>query len=67
MTQKIKITKADIGKLCRFWDGDEDASKQIGLLTEIKIENSIFKYVLANSICFAHACRLTQQDIEELC
>ena len=62
-----EVTEADIGKLCYFWDDNEDYSKQIGLLTEIKTENSIFKYVMSESICFAHCRKLTKQEIEELC
>ena len=63
-----EATEADIGKICYFWDGDgEDYSKQIGLLTVIKEEKCIFRYVLANSVCFAHCRRLTKQEIEELC
>lgn len=67
MVQRIKITKEDLGKLCYFWDGDEDYSEQIGLLTEIKATNCIFKYVMSNSVCFAHCRRLTKQEIKELC
>lgn len=62
-----EATEADIGKLCYFWDDSEDYSKQIGLLTEIRTENTIFKYVMSESICFAHCRRLTKQEIEELC
>lgn len=63
-----EATEADIGKLCYFWDGDnENYSKQIGLLTGIKTEKCIFKYVLAGSVCFAYCRRLTKQEIEELC
>lgn len=61
-----EATEADIGKLCYFCDNSEDYSKQIGLLTEIKTENNIFKYVMSESICFAHCHRLTKQEIEEL-
>lgn len=61
-----EATEADIGELCYFWDGDdEDYSKQIGLLTAIKTENNIFRYVLANSVCFAYCRRLTKQEIDE--
>lgn len=64
MTQVFdeEATEADVGKLCYFWDGDEDYSKQIGLLTMIRTENCIFKYVLANSVCFAHCRKLTKQE-----
>ena len=63
-----EATEADIGKFCYFWDGnDEDYYKQIGLLTKIRTDTSIFKYVLAESVCFAHCRRLTKQEIEELC
>ena len=61
-----EATEQDIGKICYFWDDSEDYSKQIGLLTEIKTANSIFKYVMSESICFAHCCRLTKQEIEKL-
>jgi hypothetical protein len=67
ITRPIKeATEQDINKICYFWDDNEDYSKQIGLLTEIKTENSIFKYVMSESICFAHCRRLTKQEIEEL-
>lgn len=62
---KQEATEADIDKLCYFWDDSEDYSKQIGLLTEIKTENSIFKYVMSESICFAHCRRLTKQEAEK--
>lgn len=63
-----EATEADVGKFCYFWDGDdEDYSKQIGLLTTIKTDTNIFKFVLAESICFAHCRRLTKQEIKELC
>ena len=61
-----EATEADIGKTCLFWDNDEDCSKQIGMLTRIKTEKSIFKYVLAESVCFAHCRRLTKQEVEKL-
>jgi hypothetical protein len=61
-----EATEADIGKLCYFKDGDEDCSKQIGLLTAVRTEKCTFKYVLAGSVCFAHCRRLTKQEIEEL-
>lgn len=63
-----EATEADIGKLCYFWDGnDENYHKQIGLLTKIRTDTSIFKYILAESVCFAHCRRLTKQEIEEIC
>lgn len=61
-----EATEADIDKLCYFWDDDVKYPKQIGLLSEINTNNSIFKYVLANSVCFAHCRRLTKQEIEKL-
>lgn len=61
-----EATEADIGKICYFWDDDVKHPKQIGLLSEIKTNNSIFKYVLADSVCFAHCHRLTKQEIEKL-
>ena len=61
-----EATEADIGKICYFWDDSEDYSKQIGLLTEIKTENTIFKHVMSESVCFAHCRRLTKQEVEKL-
>lgn len=67
ITRPIKeATEQDVGKLCKFWDNDEDASKQIGLLTKIRTDTHVFKYSLADSISFTHCCRLTKQEIEEL-
>lgn len=60
-----EATEADIGKLCYFWDNDEDYSEQIGLLTEIKSTHCMFRYVMSDSVCFAHCRRLTKQEIEE--
>lgn len=61
-----EVTEADVGKICYFWDDDVKYPKQIGLLSEIKTNNSIFKYVLADSVCFAHCRRLTKQEVKEL-
>lgn len=61
-----EATEADIGKICYFWDDSEDYSKQIGLLSEIKTNNHIFKYVLADTVCFAHCRRLIKQEAEKL-
>lgn len=61
-----EATEADVGKICYFWDDDVKYPKQIGLLSEIKTNNSIFKYVLADSVCFAHCRRLTKQEVEKL-
>lgn len=67
ITRPVKeATEQDVGKLCKFWDNDEDASKQIGLLTKIRTDTRVFKYSLADSISFTHCCRLTKQEIEEL-
>lgn len=60
-----RIFESDLGKLCYFWDGDEDYSEQIGILTEIKAAKCVFKYVMSDSVCFAHCRRLTKQEIEE--
>lgn len=61
-----EATNQDIDKLCYFWDDSEDYSKQIGLLSEIKTNNHIFKYVLADTVCFAHCRRLIKQEAEKL-
>ena len=62
-----EATEADIGKLCYFWDyDDEDYSKRIGLLTRI-YNNQEYTYNMSKGENFNHCRRLTKQEIKELC
>ena len=62
-----EATEADVGKLCYFWDyDDEDYSKRIGLLTRI-YNNQEYTYTMSKGESFNHCRRLTKQEIEELC
>lgn len=60
-----EATEADLGKLCKFWDNDEDDEEWIacGILTNI-ING---KYDRDRSALYDHCRRLTKTEIEELC
>lgn len=64
-----EATKEDIGKLCYFWEEDEDGSKDytIGLLMHIDIEDTNNIYHLRCGGWWKHCRLLTKQEIEELC
>ena len=50
-----EATEADIGKLCYFWDyDDEDYSKRIGLLTRI-YNNQEYTYTMSKGESFNHS------------
>ena len=62
ITRPIKeATKADVGKLCMFWDYED--MLHYGVLREIN-EESIYKDGVN---LWKHCRRLTKQEIEELC
>lgn len=60
-----EASETDIGKLCKFWDNDEDDEEWIacGILTNI-ING---KYDRDRSALYDHCRRLTKQEIKELC
>lgn len=66
-----EATEADIGKLCYFWDYDEEQENGTGsfgklcIIDEHKVEGT--KYQGQNIGWFPHCRRLTKQEIEELC
>lgn len=66
-----EATEADIGKLCYFWDYDEQKGSGTGsfgklcIIDEHKVEGT--KYQGQNIGWFPHCRRLTKQEIEELC
>ena len=57
-----EATEADIGKLCKFWDNDEEWIA-CGILTNI-ING---KYDRDRSALYDHCRRLTKTEIEDLC
>jgi hypothetical protein len=60
-----EATEQDVGKICAFWDND--GSKVYGLLSDLIIEESEDrKYGCVYGNRWAHARRLTRQEIEEL-
>lgn len=70
-----EVTKADIGKICVFWDDNPDNGGNIGILTCIsdcystlngKVEFEKHRYQ-CGGISWEHCRRLTKQEIEELC
>ena len=66
-----EATESDIGKLCYFWDYDEEQENGTGsfgklcIIDEHKVEGT--KYQGQNIGWFPHWRRLTKQEIEELC
>ena len=65
-----EATEADIGKICYFWDYDEQKESGTGsfgklcIIDEHKVEGT--KYQGQNIGWFPHCRRLTKQEIEEL-
>lgn len=66
-----EATEADIGKLCYFWDYDEQKESGTGsfgklcIIDEHKVKGT--KYQGQNIGWFPHCRKLTKQEIEELC
>lgn len=58
-----EATEKDVGKLCWFWDNDED-NKGIGTLTEILTDNPYSFCYRAG--CFRHCRRLTPAEVAEI-
>lgn len=61
-----EATKADIGKLCYFWDDDEEF-KGYGILTLKNVVGGKPYYIVDGNTTYEHCRRLTKQEIEELC
>ena len=65
-----EATEQDVGKLCYFWDYDEEQENGTGsfgklcIIDEHKVEGT--KYQGQNIGWFPHCRRLTKQEIEEL-
>jgi hypothetical protein len=59
-----EATGADIGKLCKFWDKEEQ--NNYGVLEEMTNLNDELRF-WKNNTGYEHCRRLTKQEIEELC
>lgn len=60
-----EATEQDIGKLCMFWDMDNEV-EYFGILSRIYKEGK-YHYLSRREDDFVHCRRLTKQEIEELC
>ena len=60
-----EATEDDVGKLCRFWRGNETCC-HYGILFGIDKDCSKGKYMMSYSDKYSHCRRLTKQEIEEL-
>ena len=61
-----EATEADIGKLCYFWDDDEEF-KGYAILTLKDVAGGKPYYMADGDTPYKHCRRLTKQEIEELC
>lgn len=61
-----EATEADIGKLCYFWDDDEEF-KGYAILTLKDVAGGKPYYIADGNTAYEHCRRLTKQEIEELC
>ena len=61
-----EATEADIGKLCYFWDDDEEF-KGYAILTLKNVVGGKPYYIADGNTTYEHCRRLTKQEIEELC
>ena len=60
-----EATEDDVGKLCRFWRGNETCC-HYGILFGIDKDCPKGKYMMSYSDKYSHCRRLTKQEIEEL-
>jgi hypothetical protein len=61
-----EATEADIGKICYFWDNDEEL-RIIGVLKKFLYKHQDRLYRTDYTTDWKHCRRLTKQEIEELC
>lgn len=61
-----EATEQDIGKICAFWDGNNNRVFY-GKLFKIDNRFSPHKYQETGNVAYIHCRRLTKQEIEELC
>ena len=60
-----ETTEADVGKLCRFWNDEDEVL--FGRLKCIRDKYFIMVTPIYEDLEFSHCRRLTKQEIEELC
>ena len=60
-----EATEADIGKLCYFWDDDEEF-KGYAILTLKDVVGGKPYYIADGNTTYDHCRRLTKQEIEEI-
>lgn len=62
-----EATEADIGKLCKFWNENEEEYR-IAIFTSI-LDKFNYKYNFCDNTdtYWKHCHRLTKQEVEELC
>ena len=60
-----EATEADIGKLCYFWDDDEEF-KGYAILTLKDVVGGKPYYIADGNTTYNHCRRLTKQEIEEI-
>ena len=61
-----EATEADAGKLCYFWDDDEEY-KGYAILTLKDVAGGKPYYIADGTTTYDHCRRLTKQEIKELC
>ncbi len=61
-----EATEADLGKLCYFWDDDEEF-KGYAILTLKDVAGGKPYYIADGNTTYEHCRRLTKQEIKELC
>ena len=61
-----EATEADVGKLCYFWDDNEEF-KGYAILTLKDVAGGKPYYIADDKSTYDHCRRLTKQEIEELC
>jgi hypothetical protein len=60
-----EATEADIGKLCVFWDMDNEV-EYFGILSRV-YKDCKYHYLSRRDDDFVHCRRLTKKEISELC
>ena len=60
--EQQEVTEKDVGKLCWFWDEDED-DKQVSVLNEIRMGS--FPYYSINLGVYINCRPLTKEEIKE--
>lgn len=63
-----EATKADVGKICAFWENGWDYFVYAELSEILPERKSVYRYIAGHEKNgYEHCRRLTKQEIEELC